>query len=140
MMRWTEDQFDAWKEQQRQAWEVGGPGDIPDSPDVGRPKPLIPETRMNKTEARFAEYLEQLKHLKEIIAWEFEPIRFRLAKKTGYTPDFLAVYPDHICFYEVKGFMRDDAAVKVKTTADKYPWFAWFVVYLKKGEWVFKEV
>lgn len=137
-MRWTEEQYDYWNEQRRQAWEAGGPGDIPDN--VVKPPPVIRENRMNKTEARFAEYLEQLKHLKEIVAYEFEPIRFRLAGKTGYTPDFMAVYPKHITFYEVKGFMRDDAAVKVKVTADMYPWFEWFLVYWKKGEWIFKEV
>ena len=130
-MRWTQEQFDAWKEQRQPK---------PKTPISEKPKPIIPATKMNKTEARFAEYLEQLKHLREIVDWRFEPIRFRMATKTGYTPDFMAIYPQHITFYEVKGFMRDDAAVKVKTTAEMYPWFRWFVVYWKKGEWVFKEV
>jgi len=137
-MNWTEAEYDYWKEQQRQAWETVVPGD--ETPISEKPKPIIPATRMNKTEAKFAAYLEQLKHLNKIVAWQFEPIRFRLAWKTGYTPDFLVISRDNFSFYEVKGFMRDDAAVKIKTTAEIYPWFRWFIVYLKKNEWVFKEV
>ena len=116
-----------------------------DTPDV-EPKPIIPESTMNKTEARFADYLEQLKHMKEIVAWRFEPIKFVLARNvkgarnsTTYTPDFLAVYPDHFTFFEVKGFWRDDALVKIKVAAELFPWVDWQAVRWQKGEWVFNK-
>jgi len=136
--RWTESQFDEYQRQSRQAHEVEQPGD---------PKPIIPKPIMNKTEARFADYLEQLKHMKEIVAYRFEPVKFILARNvkgarnaTTYTPDFLVVYPDRFVFYEVKGFYRDDAIVKSKVTAEMYPWFEWQVVFWKKGNWEFKRV
>jgi hypothetical protein len=153
MARWTEDQFDAWKEQQRQAWEAGGPGDIPDPPDVGRPAPIIPASRMNKTEAKFAEYLEQLKHLHEIIDWRYEPCRWILAHNvkgarnaTAYCPDFLVVYPECFTFYEIKAksgdwtSQRDDSLVKQKVVAEMYPWFRFVRALYEKGEWIFEEV
>ena len=30
---------------------------------------------------------------------------------------------------EIKGFMRDDAAVKIKVAAELYPCFRWLLVY-----------
>ena len=110
------------------------------------PKPIIPKNRMNKTESKFADWLEAERHLKRIVGWRFEPIKFVLAQNvkgkrnaTSYMPDFLAVYPSHFCFYEVKGFFRDDALVKIKVAAELFPWFTWKVVFLKKGQWEFKE-
>ena len=138
-MRWTQEQYNGWVKGRDEGTDL--------KPDVGRPKPIIPKDRMNKTEAKFAEYLEQLKHLREIIDWKFEPMKIELAHNvkgkrnaTTYTPDFLAVYPDHFTFYEVKGFFRDDALVKIKVAAELYPWFVWQVVRLKKGEWIFEEI
>lgn len=137
-MKWTDEQLEYWKRQQARR-------DNP--PDVGRPGPIMPKPRMNQTEARFAEYLEQLRHFNEIRAWRFEPMKFELAANvpgkrnaTTYTPDFMAVSPRCFTFYEVKGFFRDDAIVKLKVAAELHPWFAWFAVFWKKGEWVFKEM
>jgi len=42
--------------------------------------------------------------------------------------------------YEVKGFMRDDAAVKLKVAASLYPWIKFHLVTRKKGEWIIQEV
>ena len=110
------------------------------------PKPIIPESRMNKTEQRFADWLEAEKHLKRILGWRFEPMKFILAQNvkgkrnaTTYTPDFLAITKQDFVFYEVKGFFRDDALVKIKVAAEMFPWFRWIVVFWKKGQWEFKE-
>ena len=137
MVRWSEEEYEQWKRNQMSST------DQVIEPEF--PKPVIPEPIMNKTEAKFADYLEQLKHMKEIKAWNFEPIKFTLARNvkgarnaTSYTPDFLAVYPAWLTFYEVKGFWRDDALVKIKVAADKFPWFKWYAVQWKK-EWVFKQ-
>lgn len=147
MTNWTQAQYDDWKAQRRQEWQAVCEHLGSEYPKAEKPKPIIPESVMNKTEAKFAEYLEQLKHLREIVDWRFEPIKFVLARNvkgrrnaTVYIPDFLAIYPDHFTFFEVKGFYRDDAIVKSKVAAEMYPWFNWQVVKLKKGEWVFEEV
>ena len=69
----------------------------------------------------------------------FEGLKFRLAGRTFYTPDF-AVWPkwegEPPTFVEIKGgFIRDDAAVKLKTAAALYPQFAWLLVRPCKGGW-----
>jgi hypothetical protein len=77
---------------------------------------------MNKTEARYAEHLEQCKADGLILWWKFEGLKLRLADNTFYTPDF-AVLPVSglLECHEVKGFWMDDARVKVKVAAELYP-------------------
>jgi hypothetical protein len=45
-----------------------------------------------------------------------------------------------VTFYETKGFMRDDAIVKIKTAAKQFPMFTFVLVTRKKksegGAWV----
>lgn len=78
--------------------------------------------RMNRTEQRYAQHLELLRHGKEIIWFKFEAMKFRLADRTWYTPDFCVVTAAGVCeCHEVKGYMMEDAAVKIKTAADIYP-------------------
>lgn len=85
-------------------------------------------TTMNKTEAAYAQHLGLLKVAGEVVAFHFEGLKLRLAQTTFYTPDFLVVTPTHFEFHEVKGFWRDDARVKIKVAADKYPWFTFVAV------------
>jgi len=90
---------------------------------------------MNKTETRYANYLENAKLQGTILAWAFEPVKFRLAKKTFYTPDFMVITRDQIQLHEVKGFWRDDARVKIKVARETFPWFRWVAVQWKQKEW-----
>ena len=144
-MAFSEAWYDDYMDQYRQAMDAEPyPEDDPEAPDAG-PVPVIPKPVMNKLESRFAAYLEMQKHLHELIAWDFEPVKFTLARNvkgqrnaTTYTPDFLAVYPGNFTFYEVKGFWRDDAKVKIKVAAEMFPFFVWQAVQWKKGEWVFE--
>ena len=77
---------------------------------------------MNGTERKMAEHLEAMKARKEIIDYRFEAITLKLAKDTRYTPDFMLMMPDcEIQFWEVKGFWRDDAKVKIKVAAALFP-------------------
>lgn len=111
-------------------------------PDVEKVEPEIslPEDRMNKTEKRYCkEILNPSKYTGDLVEWLFEPVKFRLAKKTFYTPDFLVIasagYP-RIQFHEVKGgFVRDDAIVKFKVAREMFPWFSWRMVMYKNGAW-----
>lgn len=64
-----------------------------------------------------------------VTSFDFESLKFRLADKTWYTPDFI-VHTDegYIEAHEVKGFLRDDAAVKFKVVAELFPWIRWIMV------------
>lgn len=95
---------------------------------------------MNGTEAAYARYLEDLKANGEVSGYWFEPMKLKLADKTTYSPDFMVMLPDgSLELHEVKGFMRDDANVKLKVAADKYP-FTFKLVRLIKRVWHIKEV
>lgn len=98
------------------------------------------EVAMNKLEAAYAQTLELLKRAGEIQAWWYEPVKLRLAGKTFFTPDFMVVNKaGEIWFHETKGFMRDDAAVKIKVAAEMYP-FGFTVVRKKGNTWSYDEV
>lgn len=61
-------------------------------------------------------------------------ITLKLAADCRYTPDFFAIKRDGTLWaYEVKGFWRDDARVKVKVAARSFPWVR-FVAVSKKGK------
>ena len=78
--------------------------------------------QMNKTEAAYAKYLDDLKAVGGILWHKFEGMKFRLADNTFYTPDFAVMKPDcQIEIHEVKGFWQDDARAKIKIAADMYP-------------------
>ncbi len=94
--------------------------------------------KMTQLERRYADRLELLKAAGELLEWRFEPLKFRLAKRTWYTPDFLLVYSSRFEIHETKGWWEDDARVKWKTCAELYPWFHFVAVTEKKGEWVYE--
>ena len=103
-------------------------------------KPIFKPGTMNKTEAAFAEHIERAKLIdNDIVAYVFEPLKLRLAKNTFYTPDFLVVRKSCFEIFEVKGFWRDDARVKIKVAAKMFPWFKWYAVQLKKKQWTYEE-
>lgn len=77
---------------------------------------------MNQTEKRYAAHLAARQHAGEIVWFRFEGMKFRLADKTFYTPDFAVMLSSgELECHEVKGFWEDDARVKVKVVADQYP-------------------
>lgn len=100
-----------------------------------RPRERKPPGEMNKTEARYAALLERQKEMGEVVSWRYEAIKFRLAPKTFYTPDFYVVFRDRIEFHEIKGFLEEDAAVKFKVVAEQYPEYKWLMLRLEKNTW-----
>lgn len=81
----------------------------------------IPGT-MNKTEARYASHLELLKSAGQVLWYEFEGITLKLAADTRYTPDFMVLLANgDLQAHEIKGFWREDARVKIKVAAAKFP-------------------
>ncbi len=100
-----------------------------------RPKSAASPDGMNKTERAYSEYLQWLVEAGQILEWHREPFNLRLAGRTFYKPDFLIVGRGRwLILDEIKGFMRDDAAVKLKVAAEKYGnIFAFRLVTRAKG-------
>jgi hypothetical protein len=132
LTRWTEEQLT------RHLEKTGVPAPMPrvDTSNpafaLGRLKP----GEMNKTEALYAVHLDVQKVAGEVLWWKFEGIKLRLADNTFLTVDFAVMPADGILeMREVKGFMRDDAAVKLKVAASLYPFKFILVRKIKGGQW-----
>jgi len=98
---------------------------------------------MNKTESSYQLHLEALRQSGEVLWYKFEGIKFRLADKTFYSPDFAVMKKDgQIEIHEVKGYWMDDAKVKIKVAASLYP-FKFIAVKVKPkklgGGWATEE-
>ena len=110
---------------------------------VAIPAPARPRYRageMNKLEQQYARHLDLLKAGGEVIAWQFEPLKLRIGPKCYYTPDFLVIVPAtrFIEVHEVKGFWQEDARVKIKAAAERFPWFTFCGVQFRKRSWIYE--
>lgn len=92
-----------------------------------RPAPITargiaPKSHMNGLETRYDSYLRLLAHAGKVLWYRFEGVTLRIGHDTRYTPDF-AVLTDDLTLelHEVKGYMRDDARVKLAAAAQMYP-------------------
>lgn len=123
------------------------PHDVTGSRHASKPRIRQDRGGLNSTESAFKAHLES-EHsgiTRKIIG--SQNITLRLANGVRYTPDFNVTdrsgdaLPE---FYEVKGFMRDDAAVKLKVAASLYPQFVFFLVTKRAkklgGGWDIQEV
>jgi hypothetical protein len=89
-----------------------------------RARGLRPNSRgkANKSEQRYAAHLELLKRAGEVLWYDYEPMRFRLAGSTFYCPDFIVMRADQsLEAHEIKGFWQEAARVRIKVAADKFP-------------------
>lgn len=94
---------------------------------------------MNKLETEYADILAIQMRIGQILWWEFEPIKLRLADKTYYTPDFMVMLANgEIEVRETKGFWEDDARVKIKCAAEKFP-FRFVALSKDKSGWKHEE-
>jgi hypothetical protein len=89
----------------------------------------LPKGTMNKTEREYEEtYLKPALMRGEIVWYEFESMKLRLADNTFYTPDFSVMRNTGLIEqHEVKGYWTDDARVKIKVAASKFP-FAFIAI------------
>lgn len=90
---------------------------------------------MTKTESRYSEVLEAMRLKGEIQEWAFETVTLRLAKRTGWTPDFVVILVDGtLVFVEVKPANwemipnQDMSNVKAKIAAEMFPFVFWRAV------------
>lgn len=78
------------------------------------------------------------------IQWyAFEAMKFKLADKTFYTPDFIVMtHEGYLEAHEVKGFWEDDARVKIKCAAEKFPikFIAWKLDKTAPHGWAAEEI
>ena len=99
---------------------------------------------MNGSEREYAGMLKARELAGEIAQVWFEAWTFKLAPDTRYTPDFVVMLSDGTLeAHEVKGFMEDDAWVKLKVAAQLLP--LRFVLAKKRakkdgGGWEIKNV
>lgn len=101
----------------------------------------LPVGQMNKTEAAYAAHLDARRQIGEVLWYRFEGMKFRLADNTFYTPDFaVMVAGGAIELHECKGFMEEDANVKIKVAASQYPFVFRLVRKAKGGNWDIREI
>lgn len=94
----------------------------------------------NKLEAKYEAHLALLKAAGEIYEFAFEPEKFRLANEGAscyFTPDFRVLLNDGtVEFHDTKGYMEEDAALKIKWFVQQHP-YPLVVVRWVKGAWDF---
>lgn len=125
--------------------QVGPSVQLPRVEDVAQPHVEIlgrgrrDPGQMNKLESKYAAHLEARKLAGEVAEWHYEAVKFKLADKTHYTPDFMVMLSDGtIEFHEAKGFWREDARIKIKVAARMYP-FRFVAITKSKQGWSFEE-
>ena len=88
---------------------------------------------MNKTEAAWLDELIRIGYTRI----RFSAITFKLGHDCRYTPDFICfTRSGQMIAWEVKGFRRDDAMVKLRVAATVFPEVEFILVELKKSIWV----
>jgi len=129
--RMTELELQAHLKRAGQGWVVEEEQPVPALPgplDVG-------DRYRNDWEREYASYLEQLKHLREILSWDYENVGLRIAGNTFHYPDFFIAYSGHFEFHDVKGQKREAWWIKVKACKERYPYFKYAYTKKIKGAW-----
>lgn len=110
-------------------------------------KGRLPAGTMNRTEARFAEeWIGPRVRSGEIVWWAFEGVTLKLAPDCRLTVDFFVMLASgELQAWDVKGSFAvatDDALVKMRVAANKFPWPFFMVAPTPKkdgGGWQVKE-
>ena len=99
---------------------------------------------MNGLEKRYNAHLEMRRLCGEVVFYEFEPWKLKLAPATFYNPDFSVLMPSgRIELHESKGHWEDDARVKFKVAAERFgQWFDFVAAIWDKRNkiWQFEEI
>lgn len=90
------------------------------------------EAKLNKTETAYLAFIRCLG-----FSWiGVQNVTLKLGNDTRYTVDFFIVdAKGHVQGREVKGFMREDAHVKIKVAARMFPWIEFQIVRKTKNGW-----
>jgi hypothetical protein len=135
--RWTSEDIKA------KGLKVSGekPSAVPTSTGQERHRALgrLKSGVMNKTETKYSQRLEALKTAGNVLWWRFGVINLKLADGCFYRTDFAVLLSSsQFEIHETKGFLTDDALVKLKVAAELFP-FAFRMFTFKKGEWIERE-
>ena len=94
---------------------------------------------MNKLESDYSFQLAMRRDAGDIANFCFESVTLKIADGVRYNPDFMVITADgEVEFHECKGFMRDDARVKLRVAARVFPWFRFVLVKRGAGRMVFE--
>lgn len=95
------------------------------------------ESKLNKTETAWLAEL-RIRNPKFL---GIQAMTFKLGDDCRYSPDFICItQDDELIAYEVKGFFRDDAKVKIKVAARMFSWIKFVLVFKVKNGWELKDV
>lgn len=98
-----------------------------------------PRNQPNRLEQAFLEYIRGQPGVATV---RFNAITLVLANNVRFTPDVWVVMDNgDAVFYEIKGFMRDDARIKLQVAAQQYPEFQFVLVTRPRlrDPWVFSK-
>lgn len=141
MTHWTEQQLEDHRRRRGIVDVPAPPFQLPANEPGAFALGRLPTGTMNKTEALYDAHLSLRRQQGGIIWHKFEAIKLRLADNTFYTADFFVLPADReLEIHEVKGFMMDDANVKIKVAASIYPFRFKIVRKGKGGIWDITEV
>jgi len=99
---------------------------------------------MNKTEAKYARYLEQEKQAGRIADYWFEAWKIRIADNCTWLPDFVVIDCDgFLSWRDTKVWwakagkvgITEDANVKMKAVAEKYPQVRVIATWEREDVW-----
>lgn len=90
------------------------------------------ENGLNKMEAEWYEVLKS----RDFEFLEPQPFGLKLGDNCRYHPDFIALKNGELVAFETKGFMRDDALVKLKAAARKFTFIRFVLVTKVEKRWV----
>jgi hypothetical protein len=115
-------------------------GPVPAPPPKAKAllRPTTDEDGLNRTERMWLRVL----HAKGCYAQvRTQAVTLKIGFDTRYTPDFQTTdHAGEITFWEVKGFFRDDAKVKIKVAARLFNEFKFVLVFKKGKGWITEEV
>ncbi len=91
-------------------------------------RPRERKGQLNQLEKAYLQHLDLRQKAGEIRRYWVKGIKLSLAPNTTITVDFFVLANDDVLeAHETKGFMEDDAAVKLKVAAKEWP-FRFFLV------------
>jgi len=95
---------------------------------------------MNKLEEAYSWALEADRRAGLLTWYAYEAITLRIAHDCRYTPDFaVRTAGGQLEFHEVKGYMREDARIKLRVAASMFP-FRFLLARRASAGWVIEEV
>lgn len=113
-------------------------GIVRDGTKRGRACPRV--SKLNRTEERYRDLLEQRKRAGEIQEYFVQAVTLVLARDCRYTADFLVIENDGtLVFHEVKGFMHAVGAAKFRVAQSMFWWAKFVMVRREKGQWTYSD-